>query len=80
MSLAGHQINPIDVNFHLQKSLKILGKIQLTKSNPKRTEGGKYPASCQLGLRDIESNLVVSRQIGISLVSYHLPEWEKLQK
>ena len=23
MSLAGRQINPIDVNFHLQKSLKI---------------------------------------------------------
>ena len=26
MSLSGCQINPIDVNFHLQKSLEILGK------------------------------------------------------
>ena len=26
MSLAGCQINPIDVNFHLQKSLEIFGK------------------------------------------------------
>ena len=37
MSLAGCQINPIDVNFHLQKSLEIFDKIQLTKSDPKRT-------------------------------------------
>ena len=26
MSLAGYQINPIDVNFHLQKSLEIFDK------------------------------------------------------
>ena len=26
MSLSGCQINPIDVNFHLQKSLEIFGK------------------------------------------------------
>ena len=26
MSLAGSQINPIDVNFHLQKSLEIFDK------------------------------------------------------
>ena len=31
------QINQIDVNFHLQKSLEILKKIQLTKFDPKRT-------------------------------------------
>ena len=37
MSLAECQINPIDVNFHLQKSLEIFDKIQLTKSDPKRT-------------------------------------------
>ena len=36
MSLAGSQINPIDVNFHLQKSLEIFDK-----------ESGK----CQLGLK-----------------------------
>ena len=50
MSLSGCQINPIDANFHLQKSLKFLVKIKLTKSGPKRTGGGKSPASCQLGL------------------------------
>ena len=50
MSLSGCQINPIDVNFHLQKVWKFLVKIQLTKSDPKRTGGGKCPASCQLWL------------------------------
>ena len=30
MSLAGCQTNPIDVNFHLQKSLEIFDKIKLT--------------------------------------------------
>ena len=29
MSLAGFQINPIDVNLHLQKSLEIFDKNQL---------------------------------------------------
>ena len=44
MSLAGRQINSIDVNFHLQKVLKFLIKIQLTKSGPKRTRGWKVPS------------------------------------
>ena len=30
-ALAGCQINPIDVNFHLKKSWKLLIKIQLQK-------------------------------------------------
>ena len=38
-SLAGCQINPIDVNFHLQKSVAYWMKIQLAKSNPRRTRG-----------------------------------------
>ena len=42
MSLAGCQINPIDVNSHLQNSLEIL-QIQLTKSNPKITKGVNVP-------------------------------------
>ena len=46
MSLAGCQINSIDVNFHLQKSLEI----QLPKSDPKNTRGGKCTPSSQLGL------------------------------
>jgi hypothetical protein len=38
MSLAGYQINPIDVNFPLQKVWKVWTLIQLTKSNPKSTK------------------------------------------
>ena len=43
MIFVGCQINPIDVNFLLKKSLE--------KSDPKRTRGGKCPASCQLVLK-----------------------------
>ena len=50
MILTDGQINPIDVNFHLQKVWKFLIKIQLKKSDPKWTGGGKCPASYQLGL------------------------------
>ena len=50
MSLVGSQINPIDVNFHLQKVWKFLITIQLTKSDPIRTEVGKCPLSCKLEL------------------------------
>ena len=38
MSLAGCQINPLDVNFHLQKRLESFHKIQLTKSDLKLTK------------------------------------------
>ena len=37
MSLSGCQIQPIDVNFHLQKSSEIFDKNQLPKSDSKRT-------------------------------------------
>ena len=52
MSLAGRQINPIDVNFHLQKSLETFDK-KLSWQNliQKGQGGGKCPASCKLGLR-----------------------------
>ena len=33
MTLAGYQINPIDVNFHLQKSLEIFDK-KISWQNP----------------------------------------------
>ena len=60
MSFAGCQINLIDLNFHLQKSLEIWIQIQLTKSNPKITRQWKCPASCQLGLKaDIAMNMTV---------------------
>ena len=53
MSLAGCQINPIDVNFYLQKVWKFLIQIQLTKSNPKITRGVKVP--CLMPIRVKES-------------------------
>ena len=41
MSLAGCQINPIDVNFHLQKSLKFFDTNSADKIQSKNYEGGK---------------------------------------
>ena len=39
MSLAGCQINPIDVNFHLQKSLKTFDKNSADKTWYKKDKG-----------------------------------------
>ena len=39
MSLAGCQINPIDVNFHLQKSLEIFDKNSATKNLIQKGQG-----------------------------------------
>ena len=51
MSLAWCQIYPIDVNFHLQKSLEIFNKNSTAKNLIQKGQGGgKCPASCQLGL------------------------------
>ena len=41
MSLAGCQINPIDVNFHLQKCLDILDKNSADKIQSKNYKEGK---------------------------------------
>ena len=41
MSLAGCQINPIDVNFHLQKSLEIFGTKSADKIQSQYCKGGK---------------------------------------
>ena len=41
MSLAGCQINPIDVNFLLQKSLEIFDTISADKIQSKKDDGGK---------------------------------------
>ena len=46
MSLAGCQINPIDVNFHLQKSLEIFDRNSAGKMSSKKDKEIK----CQLGL------------------------------
>ena len=39
MSLAGFQINPIGVNFYLQKSLEIFDKNSATKIRSKKDKG-----------------------------------------
>ena len=39
MSLAGYQINLIDVNFHLQKSLEIFDKNSADKIRSKKDKG-----------------------------------------
>ena len=44
MSLAGCQINPIDVNFHLQKSLEISDKNSADKLWSKKDRGWKVPS------------------------------------
>ena len=52
MSLAGCQINPIDVNFDLQKNLKFFDKNSAAKNLIQKGRGGKCPGSCQLGLSE----------------------------
>ena len=44
MSLAGRQINLIDVNFHLQKSLEIFDKNSADKIWSKKDKGWKVPS------------------------------------
>ena len=44
MSLAGCQINPIDVNFHLQKSLEVFDKNSANKFWSKKDKGWKVPS------------------------------------
>ena len=55
MILSGYQINPIDVNFHLQKSLEIFDKNSADKIWSKKDKGVEsalpHAAACQLGLR-----------------------------
>ena len=41
--MAGSQINPIDVNFHLQKSLEIFDKKSADKIWSKKDKGWKVP-------------------------------------
>ena len=41
MSLAGCQINPIDVNFHLQKSFEIFDTNSADKIQSQNYKGGK---------------------------------------
>ena len=63
MSSAGCQINPIDVNFHLQKSLEIFDKKSADKIWSKKDKGWKCPPSCQLGLRRRSIRLVFRKTV-----------------
>ena len=44
MSLAGCQINPLDVNFHLQKSLEFFDKDSADKIWSKKEKVGQVPS------------------------------------
>ena len=44
MSLGGCQINPIDVNFHFQKSLEIVDENSSDKIQSKKDKGIKVPS------------------------------------
>ena len=50
MSLAEGQNNPIDVNFHLQKSLEIFEKNSADKILSNKDKEKKCPSPCQIGL------------------------------
>ena len=50
MSLAGHQINPIDINFHLQKSLEIFDNNSADKIQFKKDKGLKVPCLMPIGV------------------------------
>ena len=50
MSLAGCQINPIDVNFHLQKSFEISDKNSADNIQPKKDKGVKVPCLMPIGV------------------------------
>ena len=52
MRLAGCQINPIDVNFHLQKSLEIFGKKSEDKVWSKTNRGLKMPYLMLIRVKD----------------------------
>ena len=50
MSLAGSQINPIDVNFHLQFFLEIFDKNSADKVKSKKDKGIKAPSLMPISL------------------------------
>ena len=50
MSSAGYQINPIDVNFHLQKSFEIFDNNSAAKVQSKKDNGVKVPCLMPIGV------------------------------
>ena len=52
MSLAGCQINPIDVNFHLQKCLEIVDKNSAEKNQLKNYKEVNLPRLMLIRVKD----------------------------
>ena len=59
MSLAGCQINSIDVNFHLQKSLEIFDEYLADKIQSKKDKGIKVPSLMPIRFNYKKGNLKV---------------------
>ena len=72
MSLAGCQINPIDVNFHLQKNVEIFDKNSADKI------WSNLP-SCQLGLNNTAfSILILNFQLNLECIfTQNYEKWNK---
>ena len=74
MSLAGCQINPIDVNFHLQKSLKIIDKDSADKIWSKKDK--EIKVSPLMPIRVIKRNIAgLAQLLGSEIyvgISHHL--------
>ena len=51
MSSARYQINPIDVNFHLQKSFEIFDNNSAAKVQSKKDNGVKVPCLMPIGVK-----------------------------
>ena len=63
MSLAGCQINPIDVNFHLQKSLEIFDKKLADKIWSKKDRWWKVPSLMPIRVKSFNLNAKTEIQI-----------------
>ena len=63
MRLAGCQINPIDVNFHLQKSLEIFDKKLTDKIWSKKDRWWKVPSLMPIRVKSFNLNAKTEIQI-----------------
>ena len=64
MSLAGCQINPIDVNFHLQKRFEIFDKNPAEKIQSKNYKGVNLPCLMPIRVKIASGN---SKLVGLTL-------------
>ena len=78
MSLSGCQINPIDINFRLQKSLETFGKNSTDNVGSEKDRGEKCPASCQLGLMCLKETELFC-ELTLNSMKLHNPPDPKLR-